>query len=338
MKRNTLLIIALIAISLSLRAQVPQGFNYQAVARNASGALLANHNSSIRISILSGSGTGAVLYSESHAVTTNQFGLFSLTVGQGTVITGTFSTIAWGTGTKWMKVELDANNTGTYVLMGSTQLMSVPYALYAASSGTSGTTGPTGPSGATGVTGPTGTGTTGPTGATGVTGVTGVTGATGVTGPTGTGSGTTGQNVTDAYGTSTMTVPSTMTTFTVIPGLTQTITVPANCKVVIQTSGSMVTQETGTTGYTVCNFAIHVDGVISPNAGYEKVCAANNDGLAGMIAGWSFGKSYTLTAGSHTIDVRVKFAQGGPALASALVSSDNTGVMQGVLTVSIIKL
>ncbi len=192
-------------------AQVPQALNYQAVARNTSGNLITNQLVGLRLSILAGSSTGTVSYEETQTATTNQFGLFTIAIGTGTPVTGTFSSINWSTGQYWLKVELDATGGTNYVAMGTAQLLSVPYALYAASSGTAGATGPTGANGATGIagatgpTGPTGTagtngsaGATGATGPTGANGVTGATGNTGVTGPTGTGTtgatGPTGAN------------------------------------------------------------------------------------------------------------------------------------------------
>jgi hypothetical protein len=321
MKKAISRIITLILFSFYLSnvfSQLPQSFNYQAVARDASGNILVSQSVGVKFSIRQGSSSGTIVYAETHNPSTNQFGLFTVAIGQGTPVTGTFAGITWSSGNYWLQVQLDPAGGTTYADMGTTQLLSVPYALYAASAGTSGATGATGP--------------TGPAGATGSTGAAGTAGATGPTGATG--GGTTGQNSYDAYGTSSLSVTNGVTTFTVIPGLTQTITIPANCKVLIHTSGSFVTTGTGTTGYSVIDFGIHVDGVLSPDAGYQKVCAANNDGLAGMIASWSMGKTYVLSAGSHTFDVRVKYSQG----ATATVSSNNTGVLQGVMTVTIINL
>lgn len=76
-------------------AQVPDAFNYQAVVRNSSGEVIANQNVSFRISILQGSESGAVLYSETHTVSTNAFGLVNLKIGDGTVVSGVFSPGGW---------------------------------------------------------------------------------------------------------------------------------------------------------------------------------------------------------------------------------------------------
>src|SRR5207248_1756261 len=120
---------------------------------------------SVRASVHDGAANGPVVYQETFAVTTNGFGLINLEIGTGIVVSGNFSTIAWGAGTKWMEIESDFG-TG-YLPMGTSQLLSVPYALYSAN----GTPGATGPTGANGI--------TGPTGANGTNGTNGVTGPTG---------------------------------------------------------------------------------------------------------------------------------------------------------------
>ncbi len=186
------MLMAALTLGILLSAQVPQQFNYQAVARTSTGAILANQNVSVRVSVLDGSSTGTVVYSETQTISTNQFGLFSIKIGTGTVVNGNFSTINWGTGNKFLKTEFDQNGGNTYTVMGTSELVSVPYALYAANS-PAGATGATGPAGANGATGANGAdGATGPTGPQGIAGPTGATGpqgsgggATGATGPTG---------------------------------------------------------------------------------------------------------------------------------------------------------
>jgi len=111
--------------------QAPQSFNYQAVARDASGLVLGNQAVNFRISLLQGSATGASAYTETHAVTTNLLGLVNFAIGGGTVVSGNFATINWAQGPYFAQVELDAANNGTYVVMSTTQLLSVPYAMYA---------------------------------------------------------------------------------------------------------------------------------------------------------------------------------------------------------------
>ena len=181
-----------------VNAQAPSLLNYQAVARNSSGAVLANQSVSLRFTIHDINATGAIIYVETQSATTNQFGLFTLLIGNGTVVGGTFSSINWGSGNKYLEVELDPKGGNNYTDMGTTELVSVPYALYAETAGNalgggSGSIGATGPTGATGITGPTGAagqngtggGATGPTGPAGANGINGTTGATGATGPAG---------------------------------------------------------------------------------------------------------------------------------------------------------
>jgi hypothetical protein len=122
-----------LAITLIVSAQAPQGFNYQATIRNNSGQLLLNQNVQVKFNILSNSATGTTVYSESQSVTTDDLGHINLVVGQGTVITGTFSSINWSTGTYYLGIDL---NTGPgFVSMGTTQLLSVIYSLYSENSG-----------------------------------------------------------------------------------------------------------------------------------------------------------------------------------------------------------
>ncbi|HTF05642.1 MAG TPA: hypothetical protein VK826_16560, partial [Bacteroidia bacterium] len=189
--RNLLLLFLLLMPFAAFSQAPPQGINYQAVARNASGVELANTALTIRFGIYTDAAATVLVYEETHGVTTNAFGLFSAVIGTGTQTSpNPFNSILWANSAHYLKVEAD-DGSG-FVDLGTTQLMSVPYALHAGSSaggptGPQGATGPTGPTGATGATGATGTGLTGATGPTGATGATGIglTGATGATGPTG---------------------------------------------------------------------------------------------------------------------------------------------------------
>jgi hypothetical protein len=112
-------------------AQAPQGIPYQAIARNASGAAIANTAVKVRFSIRDSIATGAIKYQETHNPTTSALGLFSVNVGMGTVVSGTFSGINWGKNAKFLQVELNTTGGTTYTDLGTTQMMSVPYALYA---------------------------------------------------------------------------------------------------------------------------------------------------------------------------------------------------------------
>jgi hypothetical protein len=122
---------------------VPQGINYQAVARDFTGEELANRNISVRISVISGSVDGQVEWIENHSVTTNRFGLFNIVIGQGEREGGEkeeFTDIYWGYSPHFLKVAIKFTDEGEYLNMGATQFFSVPYALYAeyAASGTGG--------------------------------------------------------------------------------------------------------------------------------------------------------------------------------------------------------
>lgn len=132
MRKSILLFAVLLLASLATWAQgVPQALNYQAVARDASGAILSNQAIRLKINILQGGAFGPVQYSETHSATTNQFGLFALKVGRGTPVTGTFSAVPWTQADQWLQVEMDPNGGNNFFLMGSSELISVPYALYA---------------------------------------------------------------------------------------------------------------------------------------------------------------------------------------------------------------
>jgi hypothetical protein len=131
MKRIFFFII-LVFLGAALSAQTPSSFRYQAVARNNSGNVLVNQNVSFRISILIGSAAGATAYSETHSgKTTNAFGLVELEIGKGMPVNGTFSAINWGSNSYFVKVEMDPAGGTSYQTLSTSQLLSVPYALYA---------------------------------------------------------------------------------------------------------------------------------------------------------------------------------------------------------------
>ena len=192
--------ISFLLVAISVFAQAPQAINYQGIARDGSGNPLMSHLLGLELTIHGGSTIGPIVYQETFSPTTNQFGLYTVKIGMGTPVTGNFSTISWGTNSYFLEVGMDITGGNSYVSAGTTQLISVPYALYAETSGSSiqgptgltganGATGNVGATGLTGVTGATGNvgavGLTGATGATGNVGATGLTGATGNVGPTG---------------------------------------------------------------------------------------------------------------------------------------------------------
>lgn len=157
MKKISILVGALLLAGLSF-AQAPQKMSYQSVVRNSSNALVANAPVGIRVSILDGSASGPAVYVETHTVTTNANGLATLQVGNGTVSSGTFSAIDWSTGSYFIKTETDVTGGTNYALAGTSELLSVPYALYAENAGVAGPQGPQGVPGTDGTNGADGNG------------------------------------------------------------------------------------------------------------------------------------------------------------------------------------
>jgi len=172
-------------------AQSPEKMSYQAVVRNSTDNLVPSQLIGMQISILQDSASGTMVYSETQTPTTNANGLVSIEIGGGIG----FDTINWGSGPYFLKTEIDLTGGTNYTITGTSQLLSVPFALFAKTSGSSipgpqGDTGVMGPTGIQGLTGATGAigpqGATGITGATGIQGLIGATGATGALGPQGT--------------------------------------------------------------------------------------------------------------------------------------------------------
>ena len=136
MKKLRAIVMALAIVSSMLAwASAPKGFSYQATVRNADGSLAVSKIVGVRVSILRGSVTGAVMYSETNTVKTNANGLFSLQVGAGTVKSGSFADIDWADGTYYMRSEISLNNNSVYDISATSQLLSVPFAMYADKAG-----------------------------------------------------------------------------------------------------------------------------------------------------------------------------------------------------------
>lgn len=121
--------------TLTISAQAPQGFNYQATVRNNTGALMINKNVTFKFNVMKDTPTSVPIFTETHYAPTDDLGAVNLVIGKGTATTGTFTTIDWSTGTYYLGIELNTGNG--FVAMGTTQLLSVPYALYAQNSGNS---------------------------------------------------------------------------------------------------------------------------------------------------------------------------------------------------------
>lgn len=139
MKKILLLFGVLSGLFMGL-SQAPEKMSYQAIIRNGSGQILGNQSIAVKVSVLQGSPAGAEIYAERLTGNTNTNGLVSLEIGTGTVITGTFASINWSSGSYYLKTETDPDGGTNYTITGTSQLLSVPYALYAKSAGNSGGT------------------------------------------------------------------------------------------------------------------------------------------------------------------------------------------------------
>jgi hypothetical protein len=162
MKKSVFLLPIFVLLHFIGTSQVPQKMTYQAVIRDVANNLISNSPIGMQLSILQGSPSGTVVFSETHMPTSNANGLVSIIIGEGTLVSGSFSGIDWANGPYFIQSETDPNGGTSYSITGTSQLMSVPYALYAENSGNSipgpsGATGPQGPPGATGPAGSTGT-------------------------------------------------------------------------------------------------------------------------------------------------------------------------------------
>lgn len=223
-------------------------------------------------------------------------------------------------------IEVIANGTP---LLPRQPVTAAPMAVFALTGqpGPAGPAGPPGPQGATGPAGATGaTGPAGPVGPQGPAGPEGPQGAAGATGP----EGTTGQYANTVFSTGQLVLTQTVTSYTLIPGLSQTVTVPANARVFVSTNGGFQNAGTGSS-YATADFAIFIDAVAS--SVQRQVVAANPTGLNQMLSQWTLSGVFNLTPGSHTIQVRARDA-GGTADGNAAGTND---LVKGNLSVLIIK-
>jgi len=253
---------------ITVKAQSPHKMSYQAVIRNISNQLITNHAVGMKISILQGSSTGTPVYVETRTTSTNANGLVNIEIGGGLG----FDTINWSNGPYFIKTETDPTGGAVYTITGTSEFLSVPYALFSANGnpGPTGATGITGPTGATGITGTTGaTGVTGTTGATGDIGITGIIGATGVTGTTG------ATGVTGATG---------ATGVTGVTGITGTTGSTGATGVTGTTGGTGVTGATGATGVTGTTGATGITGTTGATG---ATGVTGTTGTDGALNAWS---------------------------------------------------
>ena len=135
MKKIYTLVVALLCLVITVNAQAPEQFSFQTVIRDAEGKVLKDQYVTIRINIIGESERNVPKYSEIHRIATNQFGLVNLVIGNGSSATNSFSSIDWSKENYYVETEIDPTGGNNMVKMGSSKLLSVPYALYARTSG-----------------------------------------------------------------------------------------------------------------------------------------------------------------------------------------------------------
>jgi hypothetical protein len=143
MYKNSFVLALVMLLGVSAVAQPPALINYQGVARSAAGNVIANKKITLRLSIRNGAANGAIEYSETRAITTNTFGLFNLQIGSSdaTAVSGTVAGVNWASGTKFLQVEIDESGGNAFINMGTSQLVSVPYAIHARNAAPAGAAG-----------------------------------------------------------------------------------------------------------------------------------------------------------------------------------------------------
>ncbi len=132
MKKNIVLLFALLISITGVLAQSPNLIKYQAVVHRPDGNLMKNKNIFMKVSLLKGSSTGTVVYSEKFSSnSTNEYGLYNINIGNGELLSGSFTAINWSDGDIWVKLEIDTLYGTSFQLLSTSQLLTVPYAMYA---------------------------------------------------------------------------------------------------------------------------------------------------------------------------------------------------------------
>jgi hypothetical protein len=144
----------------------------------------------------------------------------------------------------------------------------------------------------------------------------------------------TGQNATTVFGTGSAIITA-VTGFTDLPGLSQSVTVPSNAVVQVSADGGIETASAAANGSSVVDVALAIDGALPANGAYKRIVAANTTGIVTMIASFDMSQAIPLAPGPHTI--KLVAAGAGGTGSSAQVSGDTTSVLQGELTVTILK-
>lgn len=287
--RKVFTFIVNVLFAASVFAQIPEKMSYQAVIRNSSNQLVTNYDVGMQISILQGTPSGTAVYVETQTPNTNSNGLVSLEIGNGTVVSGIFSSIDWASGPYFVKTEIAPAGGTSYTITGTSQLLSVPYALYAKTSGSS-------------IPGPKGDkGDQGDLGLTGEKGEKGDQGIQGLTGPAGN-----SPIITFAKGTNSLVANNSVLSYTLIPGLTEKINIPIGSihKVLIQTDGGLQLNSSSSTGVGFTDIAIFVNGVKEGSG--RRVPVINNSSVSYAVNSFSFSSLTTLTEGTYTIEVKAQ--------------------------------
>jgi len=133
MKTRGLLLFLLLSIFCGIVSSQPPAFKYQAVARDGEGNILSNQNVSFQFNILKGNSSGSIVFSEIHSTTTNEFGLVSIVIGNGVQVLGDLALINWGDDSYFLNIEMDETGGTNFQVIGTNQILSVPYALYSES-------------------------------------------------------------------------------------------------------------------------------------------------------------------------------------------------------------
>ena len=123
------------ALCLQAQEKMPLAISYQAVARDAQGKVIAAQTIGVKVEILKGNASGEVVFSETHNPTSSRTGTVNLLIGQGSPVTGEFAAIDWGGDTYYLQLSMDVAGGSNYQLVSTTQMLPVPYALYAAKAG-----------------------------------------------------------------------------------------------------------------------------------------------------------------------------------------------------------
>lgn len=346
------LFIAVYIVSLSLFAQSPERFNFQAAARDLSGAVYSNSNIGLRISILHNGASGTPVFVETHTATTNNVGVFNVQIGNGALQSGNFSSINWGNGMYFVKIEMDATGGTNYGLLSNTQLLSVPYALHAESVGSIDWTNITNVpaslldgdgdvlaglscgtnqiaiyNGTAWVCGNLTAGSVNwssltniPANISSLASLNCSNGQVPVFNGT---SWTCGSlpktQIFQVVSSTQTTVLATTTSYTSAPGLSYNINLSVPSTVNISALGGFQCADVGT-AYAVVDLAIYVDGVVVPTGGQGRFVAANTQGLGQIISRWNLNNTVSLSAGAHTVEIRYK---DGVGTADALLGGSN---------------